>query len=335
MADFNSIVADIRNNKLAPVYLLDGEEPYYLDLLVGQFEELLPPAERDFNLMTLYGKDSDWADVVNACRRFPMFSEKQVVILKDAAQLRGLNELAGYLENPSPTTVFVLEHRFKKADARSKLVKLAKTKGVHFTADKIKDEAVPKWIENFGKTQGWSIGQREAEMLAGYLGNDLQKIANELSKVRLNAPEEKELSAQLIQRYIGISREYNVFDFPEALTGGNKEKLYQMLTYFIANPKSAPMPLLVGALYNHLERMYRAQFLRGVPEKDALAKIGGNPYFAKNYLKSAPNFRQDQVERCILTLGDISGAAVGIDSNLKDGELLKELVGKIELILGK
>ena len=161
-ADFKKILQSLQQKQYAPVYLIDGEEPYYLDLLTQYFEEkILQPGERDFNLMVLYGKEVSWADVVNACRRFPMFAERQVVILKDAAQMRDLGELAGYVEKPSPTTVFLVEHRFKKADGRSKLVKFAKEKGCYFTSEKIKDEQVPSWIQTYGEQIGFRVGHRE------------------------------------------------------------------------------------------------------------------------------------------------------------------------------
>src|SRR4051812_19573025 len=229
-ADFKKLMQSLQTGQFAPVYLVDGEESYYIDIITSFFEEkILQPSERDFNLMVLYGKDTEWADVVNSCRRFPMFAERQVVIVKDAAQMRGLNELAGYLENPAPTTILLIEHRFKKADGRSKVVKYAKEKGIHFTSDKIKDEQVPNWIQSYGNTIGFAVHEREAQILATYLGNDLQKIVNEIEKVRINVPDEKELSAALIQKYIGVSRDYNVFEFPEALTNGDKDKLYRML----------------------------------------------------------------------------------------------------------
>src|ERR1700761_7192640 len=205
-ANLKKLFQSLQLRQFAPVYLIDGEEPYYIDLITSYFENnILQPAERDFNLMVLYGKDSDWADVVNACRRFPMFAEKQVVILKDAAQLKGFNDLAGYLEKPSPTTIFLIENRFKKADGRSKVIKFAKEKGFYFTSDKIRDEHMPNWIQNYGTEIGFEIGEREAQILATYLGNDLQKVVNEIAKVRINVPDERTLTAAMIQKYIGIS----------------------------------------------------------------------------------------------------------------------------------
>ena len=329
-ADYKKIRQSLETKKYAPVYLIDGEEPFYLDLLAKLFEDtILTPAEKDFNLMVLYGKDATWADVVNACRRFPMFAERQVVILKDASLLKDFNELAGYLENPSPSTVFLIEHRFKKADGRGKVVKLAKEKGYHFTSDKIRDDQVPQWIEAYGVEIGFKVPEREAQVLATYLGADLQKIANEIEKVRINVPEEKELTSALIQKYIGISREYNVFEFPEALTKGDMDKFYRMLSYFIANPKSAPMPLVIGSFYNHFNRLYLAQFLKGKPEKDMATALGTYPFKVREIMAQAQNWPLARVEYCIMLLGKYSTKAVGIKSNESGEELLKEMIGKM------
>lgn len=329
-AELKKIFQALDLKQFAPVYLIDGEEAFYLDLITAYFEtEILTPAERDFNLITLYGKDSEWADVVNACRRFPMFADKQVVILKDAAQLKGLNELSNYIQKPSPTTIFLIEHRFKKADGKTKLVKYAKEKGIHYTSDKIREEQMPQWIQNQGKEMKFNIGDREAQTLATYLGNDLQKIVNEIEKIRINVPNEKELTMQLIQKYIGISREYNVFEFPEALTSGNRERLYRMLTYFLANPKSAPMPLLIGSFYTHFNRLYQANFVRGKSDKDAAVALGISPYRVKDIMAAAQNWPLPRVERCLLLLAKYSTMAVGIKNTAGDKELLKEMVGQM------
>jgi DNA polymerase-3 subunit delta len=331
-ADFKKLMQSLQAKQFAPVYLIDGEESYYIDIITAFFEEhILEPAERDFNLMVLYGKDAEWADVVNSCRRFPMFAEKQVVILKDAAQMRGFNELAGYLENPAPTTILLIEHRFKKADGRSKVVKYAKEKGVHFTSDKIKDEHVPNWIQSYGNSIDFKIPEREAQVLATYLGNDLQKIVNEIEKVRINIPGEKELTAGLIQKYIGVSRDYNVFEFPEALTGGDKDKLYRMLSYFISNPKSAPMVLIIGSFYSHFNKLYQAHFLQGKSEKDMATALGTYPGRVREIMATARHWPLPKVEYCLMLLGKYSTKAVGVESSVSDSELLKEMIGKMEI----
>lgn len=312
----------------APVYLIDGEEPYYIDAITDMFEnDILLPHEKDFNLITLYGKDVTWADVVNACRRFPMFAERQVVILKEAAQLREFTELAGYFKSPSPTTVLLIEYRFKKADGKTNAVKLAKEKGLYFNSEKLKDTAMPGWIQDYGKQIGFAIPEREAQILATYLGNDLQKIANEVEKVRINVPEEKELTAAMIQKYIGISREYNIFEFPDVLTGNDRDKLYRMLTYFLASPKAAPMPLLIGSFYSHFSKLYMASFLVGKPEKDVIAALGY--WKLKETMAAVQQWPRARTERALMLLGKYSTMAVGIKSNGDDKELLKELIGQL------
>ncbi len=336
-AELKKLFQALQLRQFAPVYLIDGEEPYYLDKIVSYFEnQILTPAERDFNLMVLYGKDAEWADVVNACRRFPMFAEKQVVILKDAAQLKGgsgdlkgLNSLLGYVEKPSPSTIFLIEHPYKKADSKTRFVKRVKEKGVHFTSDKVKDDRLPEWIQEHGKDIGFQVGQQESQILASYLGSDLQKIANEIEKVRINVPEEKALTTQLIQKYIGISKEYNIFDFPVALTGNNREYFYKMLTYFLANSKAAPMPLLIGAFYTHFNRLYVANFVKGKPEKEAAAALGMSPFFIRDIMATSQNWPLHRVERCMLLLGKYSTMAVGIENTAGDRELLKEMVGQM------
>lgn len=334
-SEYKKLFQGLKNKQFAPFYLIDGEEPFYLDRITEYFEEhLLSPAEKDFNLITLYGKDAEWADVVNACRRYPMFAERQVVILKDAAQMKSLNELAPYLENPSPTTIFLIEHRFKKTDGRGKIVKLAKEKGFYFTSDKIKDEQIPQWIQNFGIEIDFHIGEREAQLLAMYLGSDLQKIVNEIEKVRINVPEEKGLTADLIQKYIGISKEYNVFEFAVALTNGNKDKLYKMLAYFIANPKAAPLPLVIGSFYSHFNTVYQLNAMKGKSDKEinTTLKLFGNRLHET--MNAARNFPGIKMEQCMVLLGEYSAKSVGIDSNADHGDLLKEMVGRMELIAG-
>lgn len=333
--DLKKLFQNLNNKQYAPFYIIDGEEPYYIDMITQYFEDkILQPAEKDFNLLTLYGKDAEWAEVVNACRRFPMFAERQVVILKDAAQMnKQLNELAPYLENPAPTTVFLIEHRFKKIDGRGKLVKLAKEKGAYFTSDKIKEEQLPKWIEQHGLDIDFHIAQREAQILASYLGNDLQKIVNEIAKIRINVPEEKTLHAGLIQKYIGISRDYNIFELPVAFTNAQKDKLYRMVSYFITHTKSAPLPLVIGTFYSHFNTVYQVHAMRGKHETEIsqTLKIYGDRL--REAMTAARNLPPQKMEECLLLLSTYSAKAVGINYNSGDRELLKEMMGRLEEVM--
>jgi DNA polymerase III subunit delta len=333
VADYKQITDSIKNRSYSPVYVLDGEEPYYFDKLIELFEEkILSPSEKDFNLSVLYGREVNWKEVINACRRFPMFAERQVVILKDAGSLSDFGELAAYFEQPSPTTILVVEYRNKKIDGKTKVSKIVKEHTVYFTAEKLKEEAMPAWIQRFGREIGFEIGDREAEMLTLYLGNNLQKITNEIEKIRINAPDEKSLSPALIQKHIGISREYNIFDFPEAFSTGNKDKLYRMLSFFITNAKAAPMVLVTASFYTHFIQIYKANHAAKLPEKEWGAAIGTSPYFAKNVMSKTRKWPLHKVEECLLVIAQFNARSVGIDSNDSDGELLKEMMGKLELI---
>ena len=336
--EYKKILQSLQMKQYAQVYFIDGEESFYLDELTKYFEtSILPPAERDFNLVVMYGKDADWSDVVNACRRFPMFAEKQVVILKDAGSLRGgsedlkgLNSLISYIQKPSPTTIFLMEHGGKKVDGKTRFGKLIKEKAVYFTSEKVKDDNIPNWVQAQGREMNFHVGDREAQLLATYLGNDLQKIINEIEKVRINVPDEKELTTQLIQKYIGISKEYNVLEFSDAITGNDRDKMFRMLTYFIANPKAAPMPLVVGLLYTQFSRIYMANFVRGKTDKEAAAAMGINPWFLKDITSKLNHWPLHRIERAILILGQYSTMCVGIKSYTNDnGELLKEMVGQL------
>lgn len=333
-ADFKKIIQSVKDKKLAPIYLVDGEEPYYLDIITQYFEDhVLSEAEKDFNLLVLYGKEVTSTEVINTCQRFPMFAERQLVIVKDAAQMKDVKELATYLERPNPTTVLLIEHRFKKVDGKLKLVKLAKDKGVYFTSNKLKEDQIPDWIEQYGVEIGFHIGKQEAQLLAGNLGDDLQKIVNEIEKVRINVPNEKQLTHQLIKQYIGISREYNLFDFPIMISTRQKDKMYRMLSYFVTNAKAAPLPLVIGSFYSHFNTIYQVQYLGGRPkELNSVLRLYGDRL--NDALTASKNLHSPKLEMCFSILADYSAKAVGVQSITNDRELLKELVAKLELVIG-
>lgn len=328
MATFHELLRQLKNKTFAPVYLLDGEEPYYIDHLIHAFEnEILTPEERDFNLITLYGKETSWKDVINSARRFPMFAERMVVLLKDAGQMKDLNELVPYIEQPSPTTILVIEHRFKKIDKRGKLAKVLSQKALHFTSEKIRESDLPEWIRDFGLTMSLQIGVKDAEMLSVFLGNDLQKIANELQKIKINEPELQQLTDLHIEKYIGISREYNTFEFPDAVFSGDRAKLARMVRYFAQNPKAAPMPAVIGALYSYIDKVFLCYYAAEHFQNDR--KLG---VWAK-HRKTARQYQLTQIHRCLALLSLYSCRAVGINNSQNDSALLQEMTARMEHIL--
>lgn len=324
---FEKLIDSLRKRQFVPVYFIDGEEPYYIEKITEYFSgNLLPESDRDFNLITFYGKDVKRNDVLSACRRLPMFAERQVVIVKDAAQMSGLGELDVYIQNPSPTTILLLEHRFKKVDGRSKLSKLLVDPNVAwFTSEKIKEEALPNWIQQYGQSINFSIGLSEAQLLASFLGADLERIVNEITKIRINSPDASALTLDLIQKQIGISREYNIYELPGAFTTGNRDKVARMLHYMLANPKIAPMPAVVGTFAFHLSQLYNHQYQKARQEK-----VKWTP---PDVQMAMQRMTIHQTEQAWLIVAEFSEKAVGIGGDSEDSSLLKEMMGKLDLMM--
>lgn len=329
------LLKDLSQGKAPLVCIADGEEPYDIDRITTAYENLLPESERDFNLLTLYGKDTTVQEVLTACRRFPMFSAFQVVMLRDAAQMDGLNDLASYLENPAPTTRLYIEHRFKKIDGRGKIPALVKKHDaiVQVHSAKLKEDDVPGWIMTHGHNTGFAVGLEEAQQLTALLGADLQKIVNEIEKVRINEPNAPALTGAMIQRFISSGREYNVFEFPQTFTPRGAQRRYQMLAHFVANPKVAPLPFLLGTLYNHYSKLYNASFVdEGTPE--AAKMLGVPPFRVKPLIGEARQIGRERLEEIVLLLAEASAQFVGIGSREKESEILRELCARMEVTLG-
>ncbi|GBL36204.1 uncharacterized protein YqeN [Filimonas sp.] len=330
MKEVIELIKQIRSGNLKPVYAFDGEEPYYIDLLCDVFEnDVLQPSEKDFNFTTFYGKDADWSAVVNECRSYPAFAQRRLVILKEAAQLKGLVELESYIQNPSPTTVFVIAHKYKKIDGRFGLVKAVKKKGVYLTFDKIKDYHLSDWILNYCTTKNIKIIPSNAELLGTYLGTDLQKIVNELEKVLINVGEHREITAELIEKYIGISKDYNVFQFPNAILERNVEKSYRIANYFIANPKEGPMVLVTSMLYGQFSKLYQYHYAASKPDNEIASVLKIKPFFVKDYQKAAKFYNLTQTIEAIEIIHQYNLHAVGINTATNDLTLLKELTAKL------
>lgn len=325
MQSFPEIIQDISQQKYASVYLLDGEEPYYIDRILEVLSHIISDDEKDFNLLTFYGKETTCQEVVNAARQFPMFGERILVFLREASQVKGLNELVGYLESPQPSTILVIDHRLKKIDGRSKLPKLVEKKGVYFSSPKLKEAQIPDWIIRFCASNSSRIEMNEAQVLAAYLGEDLQKIVNELQKIWINEAEGRDITAEKIEKYIGINRDYNLLELPATLFENNQIRLANMLNYFTANPNAAPMPALIGVFCSFLQKIYLAQQIPQNFTKDRQLGIWAQ------HRKIATRYAPAQIHQSIALLEEYSCKAVGMGTNSRDG-LLHEMTGKFQSI---
>ncbi len=328
--DYQDIIKDWKQKKFKSLYWLEGDEDFFIDQVVNYAEHnLLEEAEKGFNLTVLYGKDTDWSTVINACRRYPMFAERQVVVLKEAQAMRDLLKLEAYIDNPLHTTVFVVAHKQGKIDGRSKMAKLIKDKGVLLSTKKLYDNQLPAWTEGYVTSRGLAISQKAAILLVDHIGNDLSRIANEIDKLLVNLPDKKKIDESDIEKYVGISKEYNVFELQNALGQKNATKVYKIIGYFAANPKAAPMQMMLPALYNYFSKMSLVFVVKG-GEKEIAAALGVHPFFVKDYIGAARNYGPEATDRAILLLHHYNLRSIGInDSGVEDGELLKELMYKI------
>nr|WP_202406033.1 DNA polymerase III subunit delta [Hufsiella ginkgonis] len=330
-------MSDLKAGKYKPVYLLHGEEPYYVDLVSDYIEKnVLSDGEKGFNQTVLYGRDTDVQTILNAAKRYPMMSDYQVVIVKEAQELKWGKEgvgdpFAGYVENPLRSTILVICFKYARFDKRKKLYKAFEKSGVVLESAPIYESKLPAWIEEAVAAKGYRVHARAAAMIAGYLGNDLSKIANELEKLMLNIPKGQEISPDDVQNNIGISKEYNVFELQAAIAKRDIFKANQVIDYFAANPKSNPAVLVLGNLNTYFGKVLKYHYVADRSPQGLARELGVNPYFVKDYEMAGRNYPVGKIFNVISYLRDYDLKTKGVDStgNTTQGELMKELVFKI------
>lgn len=324
------IIGEWKKGTYKPVYWLEGEEPFFIDQVVNFAEHhILSEAEAGFNLTVFYGKDADWASVVNACMRYPMFAERQVVLLKEAQQMRDIEKLEGYIDNPLRSTIFVVSYKEKKVDGRSKLAKLLKTKGELLTTKKMYENQLPEWAGNMIQQHGLSISQKALFLLVDHIGNDLSRMQNEIEKLAVNLGTRKNITEDDIENYIGVSKEFNVFELQSAIAQKDLSKAIRIIQYFENNPKAAPIQVILPALYNFFSKVFMLYGIPNPDEKSVAAALGVNPYFVKDYMGAARRYDYNGVERILLLLHEYNLRSVGVhDGGTGDAGLLKEMAVK-------
>jgi DNA polymerase-3 subunit delta len=325
------ILQQWKNKQFRPVYWLEGEEPYFIDVLLDYAEnKLLTPAEAEFNLSIFYGKDADVSDIINACRRYPMLAERQVVILREAQMMRDAEALLPYIEKPQPSTVLVVAYKDKKLDGRKQLAKVIAKSAELLSTKKLYENQLPAWVEQMVEAQGLSIEPRAQEMLVNHIGNDLSRLYNETVKLAVNLGNRKKITADDIEEFIGVSKEFNVFELQAAFGKKNLSKTMQIIQYFDANPKAGPIQMILPALFNFFSKVYMLYAMRGADPQTVANRLGIKPYFLKDYQESSQRYTYDQIERALLLLHQYNLRMVGIgDAGSTDADLMKELAVKI------
>lgn len=340
--DINDLVKDLKNRKFKPVYLLHGEESYYIDQISDYIEQnVLSDAEKSFNQSIFYGKDSDIMSILNAAKRYPMMSEYQVVLVKEAQELKwgkdgeddkkSADPLLGYFENPLQSTILVFCFRNGKFDKRKKTYKAIEKKGIIFESASLNDNKVSAWIESFVRTKGYKIQPQASALMAEYLGNDLSKVANELEKLMLNVKVGQEINTDDVQNNIGISKEYNVFELQNAIARKDAFKVNQIINYFAENPKNNPIFLLLGNLNSYFVKILKVHYATDRSPQGLARELGVSPYFVKDFENAARIYTKEKVFRVISYLRECDMKIKGVDAsgNTEQGELMKELLFKI------
>ncbi len=343
----DQIINELKKKIFRPVYFLQGEEPFYIDQISDYIEKnVLSESEKEFNQTILYGKDIDVPTLISYAKRYPMMSTHQVVVVKEAQDMKSLvikekekekgkekdvkDPLLEYILKPTQSTILVFCFKYKSLDKRTKLAKTIEKNALLFESKKLYDNQLPEWINGYVLSQGFRIVPKAAAMMAEYLGNDLSKIANEISKLILSMKAGDEITAAMVEDNIGISKEFNIFELQSALGKRNIFKANQIVNYFAANTKSNPTVLTTSQLYSYFLKVLQFHQVDHRSGETPAAALGVHPYFIKDYETAARAYSLDTCIRNISFIREFDTRTKGISSaQTNDGQLLKELVYKI------
>ena len=343
--DFEKIVSDLKNKVYHPVYLLMGEEPYFIDVIADLIEKnILDASEKEFNQTILYGGETNIRQVIGEAKAYPMMSNYRVVIVREAQNMKDMAPRASakeegedkkhpleiYLENPQKTTILVFCHKYKTIDMRTAFAKNISKRAVVMKSDTMYDYKVPKWVEGFVKEKGYSIEAHASQLLTEFLGNDLSKIANELGKLFLNVPSGTKITSDHIQKFIGVSKEYNNFELHEAIGRRDVLKANRIINYFASNPKDNPLVVTVASLAGYFSKMLVYHSLADKSQNNVASALKVPPFFVKDYTTAAHNYSFAKVTGVVSLLREYDMKSKGYESTgVGEGELLKELLFKI------
>ena len=332
MDEVKQLIEDIQKKKLKPIYFLMGEEPYYIDR-ISEFidQNVLSDDEKGFNQMVIYGRDASIDEIVSNAKRFPMMAEYQVVIVKEAQDLsRTIEQLADYAKNPQPSTILVLNYKYKTIDKRKTLYKTLQKTGVVFESKKLYENQVADWIRRVLSPKDYTILPKAAQMLVEFLGTELSKINNELEKLQILLPKGAQITPEHIEENIGISKDFNNFELRKAIGERDVFKVQRIAKYFGDNPKDNPMVVTVSLLFNYFSQLLQLHGLADKSPRNVASALKINPYFVNEYLIAMRNYSMKQVSYSISLLRefDVKGKGVGANA-VPQGDLLKELLAKI------
>ncbi len=330
---FENILLGIKNKIYSPVYFLYGEESYFIDVISDSIEKnVLNETEKEFNQTIIYGKDIDIPTLISYARRFPMMSNYQVIIVKEAQNLNKIEELEPYILNTLESTLLVLCYKYEKIDRRKTFFKTIDKKGILFESAKIYDNKIPDWIAEYVRKMNYSISVKACFLLAEFLGNDISKIVNEISKLVINIPEKQEITEDYVEKNIGISKDYNVFELQNALGKKDVLKANQIINYFAANQRDNPLVKVIPLLFSYFSKVLIYHHLPDKSRNNVASALSVHPFFVADFQKAAANYTPGKIITIISLLREYDLKAKGVDNNgtsFPDGELMKELIFRI------
>ncbi|WP_405377642.1 DNA polymerase III subunit delta [Nonlabens sp. Asnod3-A02] len=332
MSDATNILADLKQKRYAPVYFLCGSEPYFIDQVSDYIEDnVLDEGEKGFNQTVIYGKDTTMSEVLENAKRFPMMAEHQVIIVKEAQHLtKQLAQLESYIEQPQTTTILVFAYKYKTPDGRSKITKLLKKHAVYMESKPLYENKVPAFVTGRLKEMGYQIDPNATRMLVEFLGTDLGKINNELSKLAIVHSKDRPITPQVIEDNIGISKDYNNFELRKAMGMRDVVKVHKIINYFADNPKDNPLVLTTAQLYSFFTQLLKVHTIKD-KNPQAVAKAAGvNPFFVQEIITAAKNYPMKYCSRAIKLIRDMDVKSKGVGTHQANHhDLLKEVMVNI------
>ena len=331
-ASFDSIIDDLKARRFAPVYYLMGDEPYYIDKISDYIaEHVLQPEERDFNQTVVFGSDVTASQVADYARRYPMMSEHQVVIVKEAQNIKNTEALEKYFKQPLASTILVICHKNGTVDGRKReYIKAIQSAGVLFESKKLRDRDLPVFIENYLKAREVTIDTKSTHIIADSIGADLSRLASELDKVVLSLPKEsRRVTPEVVEDQIGVSKEFNSFELRDAIVNRNVFKANQIIKYFEDNPKAGSIYAFLPMLFNYFQNLMIAYYAPNNKSQEAVAEWLElrNAWAAKDYMTGMRNYTGMKVMQIIGKIREIDAKSKGLDNpNTPPGELMKELI---------
>ncbi len=332
MNEVKQITTAIKEGNIHPIYFLTGEEPYYIDRISDFIEtHVLDASEKGFNQVVMYGRDVSIEDIVAAAKRYPMMAERQVIIVKEAQDLaRNIEKLVAYAENPQPSTVLVLNYKYKKLDKRKKLHKTIKKTGLIYESKKLYDNQVSDWLRRVLAGKNYKIEPKAAQMLVEFLGTDLSKMSNEIDKLTTVLPENTIISPSHIEENIGISKDFNNFELRKTIGEKNNVKAHRIINYFAQNSKNNPLVMTISLLNSFFTQLLKYHGLQDKSKASVAKSLGVNPYFVGDYTTAAKNYPMRKVSQIIGLLREADLKSKGLGANgMPQSDILKELLFKI------